>query len=596
MKKFLISILALILLISSAEAQNANLATKETIEETPAKSIIRGRVVYEDSGKPVRRGLIGLLDIKETFKKVENFNGYSSSDIYLNYFVLTNDDGEFEIKNVKAGDYYPFVQVPNVLNPQSINKFYDRNNTISLTKLEEFFQKITADGFSEIQVLISVKRGAMVSGKVLYSDGSPVINAKVEIVRKGSKEFNEEIISVREMLSDDRGFYRFTELLPGEYYIKITEPSDHKGNNITDDSGDFLRASELTTFYSNASDIKRAKFIEVNWGQEQTNVDITIPDRKLFKISGVIVTKNNQQPIKNAALKFQKIDEAKGAKYYSNHTNTIYSDEKGKWLFKDLPQGIYRIETSPPDGGKSEKTDLPKYAQSFKEVRIEADNLEDILIELPLESSVSGTVIVEGKKEMPSFIDIYLFDIKRKVRANASYYDNQGDDQSKPKKTQRDFRLGELSEGKYLFSVYNRGDFYVKSIKLGNTDLTVESLEIREGQEIKDIQIIFANDVGTLEGKVFESRNIPAKITLVGLVPTDLIKQKGNNLYFSALTNAYGEFQIKAAPGEYFITFPKAEDRELSEEDWIKKVTKEAKRVTIKAKETIEISLNLSSN
>lgn len=582
MKKTLLITLLLLFSVSPSKSQEIKIGSQQSIEPLPSKSIVRGRVIYEDSGRPVRRGLIGLLG-KEPFKDTGNF---TISDIVVSEFVLTNNEGEFEIKNVIAGEYYPFVDVPNVLNLQSVNKFYGKNSTLALSKSENFFQKITVDGYSEINVLIIVKRGAAVSGRIIYSDGSPAVNFKVKIIRKKVDEWDDDLTTVREMFTDDRGFYRFTELLPGAYYIKVTEPSDHRGDGKVSRDDSFFSSSELTIFYPDVSTIEKAKSIETNWGQEQTDIDLIIPDRKLFKISGSVIGKDNKQPIANASISFEKIDETEDESYYFDSSNTIYSDEKGNWSFKDLPQGTYRIEVRSPQN----KTE--KYAKSYKEIKIENENLQDIQIELPMGASVSGIVKFENGKNLPYSIYIYLNDEKNKIRAGTSIY-HQINEENNSKK-EREFRVGSLPKGSYIFRCYVRDGFYVKSAKLNGTDLMTETLEIGEAESIEDIQITLADDVGTLTGKIFETQNVPAKLAGIMLVPTDSRNQKGSNLYFWAITKVNGEFQIKAAPGEYFITFPKKyEDNKLSEEEKLKMWTKDAENINIKTDETKNILLFL---
>ena len=590
MRKLLISVIFLLFSFSLVKTQTVKAEPNQSVEKSSAKSIVRGRIVYEDSGLPLRRGLIGLLSIKDNLDS-DVFKSFSYSDINLYEFVLTNDDGEFEIKNVKAGDYYPFINVPNVLNPQSVNKFYGRNNTLALTKFESFFPKIVVDGISGTNVLISAKRGAAVSGKLLFADGSPAIKFKVEIFRKGKDVWNEEPINVQEDYTDDRGFYRFTELLPGEYFIKVIEPSDHKKNGKADEFRSYLTGSQLNIFYPDAAGMKQAKSIEVNWGREQTDIDFTIPNRKLYKISGVVIAKDSQESLPDATVRFQKFDEANGSDYYTEDTNRIYSDGEGNWNFKDLPQGTYRIEVSPP-ADKSKQSEKSKYARYVKEVKIENEDITNISIELPLESSISGKLKLESEKTSPFSAQLYLFDKKNNVKAHEYLYSQNRED-SAPK-SEQEFRISGLSKGSYLFNVYVDGDYYVKSVKINSTDLASEILEIGEGQEIKSIEIILADDVGTIKGKVFKSQNTPAKFIPVLLIPTDSNKQKKSNFHFSTFIGATGEFQIKVAPGEYFVTFPSFEDTKLTKENWLKKLTKNSNTVSVKSKETQTISVILS--
>src|SRR4030081_3171025 len=76
--------------------------TPENEEKAPvAKSTVKGRVVYEDSEKPVRRAPINLIQL-------------SSKG---NIETATDRAGKFVIKNVPAGRYYVFVDSPGIITP-----------------------------------------------------------------------------------------------------------------------------------------------------------------------------------------------------------------------------------------------------------------------------------------------------------------------------------------------------------------------------------------------------------------------------------------------------------------------------------------------
>ena len=73
----------------------------------PPKSTIRGRVIYADTGRPVRR--VGLMLLSA--KKLDGGGKENAG--------LTNELGEFEIKNVVEGKYFISVSTPGVLTPFS---------------------------------------------------------------------------------------------------------------------------------------------------------------------------------------------------------------------------------------------------------------------------------------------------------------------------------------------------------------------------------------------------------------------------------------------------------------------------------------------
>jgi hypothetical protein len=113
-------------------------------DEEKTGATIRGRAFYEDTGKPVRRGWIGFIKIRELVEKkasdqredayiLSGGNSYSAEK-----YVLTNDQGEFVIKGFKPGVYMPTLRVRGVLNPD----VSDRQNPL--------FQQIPVDGVNEV--------------------------------------------------------------------------------------------------------------------------------------------------------------------------------------------------------------------------------------------------------------------------------------------------------------------------------------------------------------------------------------------------------------------------------------------------------------
>src|SRR5258708_37700166 len=83
---------------------NSNIASQKPKEPT---SVVRGRVVYDDTGRPVRRAKVLLLN---------TIPGRSSRGLE----GVTNLRGEFQIEHVGEGTYIVVVDSPGVLNSLSL--------------------------------------------------------------------------------------------------------------------------------------------------------------------------------------------------------------------------------------------------------------------------------------------------------------------------------------------------------------------------------------------------------------------------------------------------------------------------------------------
>jgi len=571
--------------------------------QTPAKSIIRGRVVYEDTMQPVRRGLIGLLEITQYLQKNASKVTFVNETMSPEGFVLTDDNGEFEIRDVKVGTYYPFVRVRNVINPQSINSLFGNTSSVSVSKLDVFFNKINVDGINEIHVIVPVKRGAAMSGSVLYADGTPAIGVKVKIFRKGSDIGEDELVSIGETETDDRGYYRRVEMLPGTYFVEVSEPSDHAARNRgSEDWRDFTRDAELKTYYPGVAERKRAGEVKLEWGQEAANTDIQIPERKLYKISGKVVAKDNQRPLANVRLAFERIGDEGPEFDGSNDSNEVRSDDTGSWAFKDLPAGKYRIKISPQKyryyyNTETHDDELP-YAEIYKDVVIVDTDVKQFLVELPLESSLAGTIRGTDIDVLPKLVSFQLVDRERRVISTKTIKIEQPKEGAQGKKPQIDFRIGLLSAGTYaILAEVEDDESYVKSIRIRGRDVQKDTFTIKESEEITGVEVIVSGDAGTLSGIVYATTGKPAPLTNLLLMPTDADKQKGENSYYSGWTNSLGEFRISVPPGEYFVVagIRKPDSVKKPTDEWIKDIAKTGTKVKIKPNEITKISLTVLS-
>ena len=569
-------------------------------EDDITGSVVRGRVFYQDTSRPVRRGWIGFHKVRELVEPNSSDKTEKIVAVSRNWgeekYVLTNDEGDFVMKGVKSGIYQPIVKVQGVLNPG----YNDGENPN--------FQQITIDGASEIQMNIGVQRGGAISGRVLYSDGQPVIGARMQIlIKKDTKytNFSGDRNSFGYSITDDRGFYRFTALPVDEYVVFATEQSVQNASGVGTNNNNvspFNNDSELKTFYPNAAEIKDARPISIFPGQEQADTNLTVPDRRLFKISGTVVAKSNNLPLKNMRVSFQKISDGAMMNFgfSDNQTKQTTTDSQGSWTLIDLPAGKYRVTAASNDvntdyGNQPKAEDnQPKYAPFSKEVEIESDNLANVLFALSTQATISGTISVENDKPLPDYVFLRAFDEEKKINSSA-YLNNRNDTTNQPQKPNNEFHIKGLSAGKfYVTASSNGGKYFVKSISSGGKDIKNAPLEIEDGENIEGVKIVLSSDVGTVKGKINNFKN--EGFAGVVLIPTGKSPMLAiSSIGGEAIVKPNGEFEVNAAPGEYFAVVGTEANRPKSENDfaeWFTNMTKDAPKVTVKAGETTGIDLD----
>lgn len=601
----------------------------------PPKSTVRGRVIYGDTGRAVRRAGLMMMPVKGAGGGRENAG-------------VTNERGEFEIKGVVEGRYFVSVSTPGVLTPFSALTNLDKIGAMSqdsaaYAEIAKDFQEVVVNGINDADVMIVVKRGAAITGRIMYADGEAAIGVRVEVLRKKNGQYNAVVPNLSEVFgamfggaagglkTDDRGVYRVAGLPAGEYVVRAVENVTHseKANSRDDEfmaMTGFNPSSMVSTFYPNTPDVKKAETLKIEIGQEQSEINITIPERALHGLRGVAVNRATRAPLKNARVSIKSDDNVNslfggmnGGGEFGTKNET---DEQGRWSFRELPAGKYTLTIEPPYDYKSDdesknpqKAKPPKLARAQKEIVIEEKDIADLTVELGYGASISGTVSFDNGEAFSQQIFVSATDENRKfleVDSIGSPYYDEGS-RPAPKKTQ-EFKIEGIAAGKVFLYAGGSGalggesgsaeqQFYVKSILFNGRDIKGAALETKEGGEIKGVSIVLARDVGKLKGTVVRADKSTAAGARILLVPTDKGQRENSATSIYATTGAGGEFEISGAPGEYFIVLYTEDDSNREENkdktvaeqsrEWLERKIADAQKVTIKAKETEKITLTV---
>ena len=607
----------------SKPVSDAGLASNIPPPPPPAASTVRGRVYYEDTGRAVKRTSIMFV--------TEGGPGEMTA--------LTDGDGNFVVKNVRAGTYYAVVNAPGVVSPIAYVDFANMGpgnggrEKESLNEALVNFDKIIVDGVNEVYVQIPARRGGAISGRVFYENGDPAIGVKVEMLRKVKGKYISVIsnlMSVMSMFSggtggqtDDRGMYRFSGLPPGDYIVKVSESAQH-----TDEPESFgpMRGmtsllfgvgSMLNFYFPDASDAKDAQVINVLLGQEQSEINIAIPDKRLFNLAGKIISQKDKKPLAGAKVSLKKKGQTDSSLFnlIGAEMNIVTADLEGNWRFKELPKGDYTITVQPANKQEYDDDDStsdysgaantarpnapikPTFAKSFKDAQLDDKSVEDLVIELGYGATVSGTFSVDNNKDMPQNASIQAFGENDELLSSASVWNYRKGSSANvavpAPKTRLDFKLENVAAGKVNLKFQLSDDYYIKSARSGMVDLLAAPLDIKEGDLISGIKIVLANDVGTLKGRILDDKDHPVAGVALMLVPTDMAR-RNSNFYKNVRSDTDGRFEIKLPPGEYAVLFlkPGIMDGEKSLfTAWLDEAMKSPEKASVSADGTTNINL-----
>jgi hypothetical protein len=569
---------------------SAAVATQEVVH---SKSTLRGHVSYEGTGRPVRRARLMLL--------AKGNRGTEMTGV-------TNSHGDFQIKNVSEGKYFIMVDAAGVVTPLSLVDFEMlKNEKPNYDEVSKQFEEISIDGINDKEVEVRARRGGAISGRVAYQDGDPAINVRVTILRRRDGELKQFLTSMSPAAifgyqTDDRGFYRFSGLPPGEYVVGATENIEHGDprHNIEDDfmgAALFGGNSLVMTYYQDATSARNATTIKIEAGEEEKNIDITISDRALHTISGTVRARRGGRPLARAHVSLTTKEKRQGPSQvipYEEFLPNSETDEMGQWSFNEIPDGDYVINVQPayeapePTTVSEESKEVSpalivshnkkKFSTKQQAVKVAGRDVTDLVVELTEGARITGTVTVEGGKPFPSSVFITAQPPGEELAVSSPW----------PVNSDGSFMVDGLPSGKlYLYAYSPDKKYYAKSMIADGLDLLREPLLVQESAEIKDVRVILSADGGTLTGRVLTSQGgPPLSNSGIMLYPADssLWALPGRVIFEE--TDDLGEFNISAAPGEYlFLVVRNGEKAQGSREEFIKSRAATAPHVTLQANE-----------
>lgn len=515
-------------------------------DAAPSRSTVRGRVVYEDTGRPLRRARVTLSD--------------PAGDSRQRYrMTWTDARGEFILKNVAAGKYYVTIEAPGIVT----------NAYSNFEEAQRELQAVAVDGKSSAEMKIQVRRGGAVSGKVRYADGDPVVSAIVSVLRKTDGKLSPVYrsgVGGEGARTDDRGFYRIAGLPPGEYIVgvaeqmmRVTEREDAEGGISLD------QATLAITYYSGATSTRSATTLKINAGEETEDIDITLVERSTHQLSGTVTARGDGRPVARARVSLVSKDRDEAlSNIYAWGERSASTDAEGRWTFDEVTDGGYTITVTPESieeynsmRGRAAPGRAPqRFVSKRQDVTLAGVDVTGLTIEVSGGGRISGKVVVEGGKPLPPNIIVYPETAGAEKKMVMTEPRTVAPDGS--------FTLdGIPAGGFYLWaSAHPESKFYTKSVIADGIDiLRGAPLEIEEDAEIKSVRIVIASDVATLTGRVIAEQNgVPLRGASLMLMPVESERQQMRGARLYGFTNAEGQFTIKGAPGEYLIVVARAGD------------------------------------
>ena len=508
----LIFVAGLVLLQQPTPAQNA-----KSGEKVPPPCTVSGRVVTAIEGTPIKSSRVALIPERK-------------GDDSLVYITLSDNNGQFIIKDVPAGRYRFLASRTGY-----VDQYYQssRDDTGAVLSLHA--------GQEVKDVLFRMTLAGVITGRVNDADGDPMALIQVLALHRPTDEELEDQAQTpwraRELQpsalaqTDDRGQYRLFGLKPGEYYIKAIDQYDPvypMANQSEIEMRQALGSQYAPVYYPGVTQLGQAEALNLGPGEE-SQADFVMRRIKTVDVSGRVIGADGKPA--SSFVYLEDLAAGEFAALYSAETNI-----KGEFKIKGIAPGSYMLHA------QQRSSDDATYHASQK-VDVASDNIDSITLAMGRGVHFAGRIELSGKG-MVQLDRIFL---------NLISSDDQSPEAWTSVKKDGTFDFLDVPDGTYALSVHGLDQtWYVKSARLGADDLLDKGLQVEKGQAGAAIQIVISNSGAELTGSVVQEDKpvIGARVRITPEPPTRY------NRILSRTTNTdqAGRFVFSGiAPGQYLV-------------------------------------------
>jgi hypothetical protein len=464
--------------------------------------------------------------------------------------AVTDNDGHFTIQNVPVGKPSVRAQLTGYFGP-GVNGIYpDSVNTSVVVKEDE-----------PSMMKISMVQAGTISGKVFDSNGKPLFNAIVGVLRSGYTRGAASIEGVDGKTSDDLGGFRIYPLPPGEYYVVVITRTP--GARATADPSTEVQVS---TLFPNATTVDAASIVKLAPGEEARGIDVHVRTARTFTISGRVIS--TFPPIAprtgrggvaiptNATLSIASREPDGFADIIGGVTTT--ADADGKFQFANISPGSYDLYARLPiDKGwgglapPERATNASAYGRAVVEVR--GNDIDNVQITIHQGMDVRGRITVDGvPKAAKVFLNLTPDDTLDRVGDSqtsnvygqvAIYRPTVADDGT--------FSIPVVPEGHYRFAVqvHEPGTTYVADIRQGSFSVYDNGLQLGNS-EVAPLDVDIRTNGGSVDALALGADQKAAVGKTMVLVPAE--RKQNPVLYIVGQTDAQGHVVMSnVAPGQY---------------------------------------------
>ena len=519
-----------------------------------------GQVTHGDTGAPVRGALVSLTP--SDMRDVMRVGPDGSFDIVRLPEALTDERGQFELREVPAGRYYVTAAKTGFVSLQfGQRRPYQSGQPVQLA----------AAAFVE-QVNVALIRGAVIGGRVLDENGEPMAGAAVRAVRQRFVGGRAELVSAGADvdLTDDQGEFRIHQLPPGTYVIEASAARLEQRPQEAVLTGRPTAGSHVT-FYPSALSASDARPVQVGLGEEVLD-RILMMRAPIVSAITVSVRAADGQPALNVSVRAY-------ASLGMGGVGDVRTERRGdgSYAVPNLPPGSYAIEAEGADG-----------TIARAQVRLDGGDVE-VPLTLTAGTTLRGRVSF-GPQRPPATLNPQSM----RVLVRPADRDDLRMQEGAVVRSDWTFEIARLA-GRARLGVIAPEGWQVQGIRIGDADVTDAVLDFSSGREAS-VDVVLTNRVTEVSGTVHDACGQVLPDASIVVFAVDRSKWGPYSRFVSLVrTNQDGRFTKRGLPpGRYFaVALEYLEDGEETNPELLAQLQPSATRVTLVEGETRTVELEM---
>lgn len=332
-------------------------APQVVVRSTPVVGgTVTGHVYCSDNQRPAR---FSEVDVVQESTGGQGRGGSSRGPSYNSIARgRTALDGSFEINNVPPGDYYVVGALTGYTSPLTVARMSGQAMSGA--------PQVRVDANRSVDAVVSIDRGAVVSGKVTYDDGAPVPGVSVRLrpvtadgsnpggggigLFGGGNGFPVFLSGFAQ--TDDRGVYRVVGVPPGKYQVMTIVETESIGRARSNEGGlqIFRGAAPPTlTIYAPATMHKsEGQVIELRGGGTMDGIDLRVALNGLHTVKGVVEAKSDGHMVNSGLVQLSDATD-------NSTVRTAMVEADGTYSMDYVPAGTYMMNVNGADRTATEQ-------------------------------------------------------------------------------------------------------------------------------------------------------------------------------------------------------------------------------------------------